>query len=55
MVRIRFTFKTGCDNEKTFTKLMNELNILDSRNFDWYFAHIAHLCTFDPYLFYAYD
>jgi hypothetical protein len=81
MVRIRFTFKTGCDNnpvehsrikhidiryhflrdhqqrrdielayvntkdqladiftkpldEKTFSKLRNELNILDSRNFD---------------------
>ena len=34
-------------DEKTFTKLRNELNILDSRNFDWYFAHIAHLYTFD--------
>jgi hypothetical protein len=34
-------------DEKTFTKLRNELNILDSRNFDWYFAHIAHLRTFD--------
>jgi hypothetical protein len=34
-------------DEKTFTKLRNELNILDSRNFDRYFAHIAHLCTFD--------
>jgi hypothetical protein len=28
-------------------KLRNKLNILDSRNFDWCFAHIAHLCTFD--------
>jgi hypothetical protein len=34
-------------DEKTFTKLRNELNILDSRNFDWHFAHIAHLFTFD--------
>jgi hypothetical protein len=34
-------------DEKTFTKLRNELNILGSRNFDWYFAHIAHLYTFD--------
>jgi hypothetical protein len=34
-------------DEKTFTKLRNELNILDSRKFDWYFAHIAHLYTFD--------
>jgi hypothetical protein len=30
-------------DEKTFSKLRNELNILDSRNFDWNFAHIAHL------------
>jgi hypothetical protein len=34
-------------DEKTFTKLRNELNILDSRNFDWNFAHIFHLYTFD--------
>jgi hypothetical protein len=34
-------------DEKTFTKLRNELNILDSRNFDWYFAHITHFYTFD--------
>jgi hypothetical protein len=34
-------------DEKTFTKLRNELNILDSRNIDWYFAHIAHSYTFD--------
>jgi hypothetical protein len=34
-------------DEKTFTKLRNELNIIDSRNFDWYFAHIAHLYTFN--------
>jgi hypothetical protein len=34
-------------DEKTFTKLRNELNILDSRNFDWQFAHIAHLYIFD--------
>jgi hypothetical protein len=34
-------------DEKTFTKLRNELNILDSRNFDWNIAHIAHLYTFD--------
>jgi hypothetical protein len=34
-------------DEKTFTKLRNELNILDSRNFDLHFAHIAHLRTFD--------
>ena len=32
---------------KTFSKLRNELNILDSRNFDWNIAHIAHLYTFD--------
>jgi hypothetical protein len=29
-------------DEKTFSKLRNELNILDSRNFDWNIAHIAH-------------
>jgi hypothetical protein len=34
-------------DEKTFTKLRNELNILDYRNFDSFFAHIAHLYTFD--------
>jgi hypothetical protein len=34
-------------DEKTFTKLRNELNILDSQNFDWNIAHIAHLYTFD--------
>ena len=34
-------------DEKTFSKLRNELNILDSRNFDWNIAHIAHLHTFD--------
>jgi hypothetical protein len=34
-------------DEKTFSKLRNELNILDSRNFDGNIAHIAHLYTFD--------
>jgi hypothetical protein len=34
-------------DEKTFTKLRNELNILDSQNFDSNIAHIAHLYTFD--------
>jgi FPC/CPF motif-containing protein YcgG len=34
-------------DEKTFSKLRNELNILDSRNFDWNIAHIAHIHTFD--------
>jgi hypothetical protein len=34
-------------DEKTFTKLRNELNILDSRNFDSNITHIAHLYTFD--------
>jgi hypothetical protein len=34
-------------DEKTFSKLRNELNILDSRNFGWNIAHIAHLSTFD--------
>jgi hypothetical protein len=34
-------------DEKTFSKLRNELNILDSRNFYWNIAHIANLCTFD--------
>jgi hypothetical protein len=39
-------------DEKTFTKLRNELNILDSRNFDWYLAHIAHLYLWS-YLFHV--
>jgi hypothetical protein len=34
-------------DEKTFSELRNELNILDSRNFDWNIAHIAHLYTVD--------
>ena len=34
-------------DEKTFSKLRNELNIHDSQNFDWYFAHLAQLYTFD--------
>jgi hypothetical protein len=34
-------------DEKTFSKLRNELNILDSRNFDRNIAHIANLCIFD--------
>jgi hypothetical protein len=34
-------------DEKTFRKHRNELNILDSRNFDRNIAHIAHLYTFD--------
>jgi hypothetical protein len=42
-------------DEKTFTKLRHELNIFDSTNFDWYFAHIAHLCTFDHISFMCYD
>jgi hypothetical protein len=42
-------------DEKTFTKLRYELNILDSRNFDWYLAHIAHLYTFDHLSFMCYD
>jgi hypothetical protein len=29
-------------DEKTFSKLMNELNVLNSQNFDWNIAHIAH-------------
>jgi hypothetical protein len=29
-------------DEKTFRKLRNELNVLDSRNIDWNHAHIAH-------------
>jgi uncharacterized membrane protein len=42
-------------DEKTFTKLSHELNILDSRNFDWYFAYIAHIYTFDQLSFICYD
>jgi hypothetical protein len=38
-------------DDKTFTKLRNELNILDSRNFNWNIAHIAHLYTFDHIYF----
>jgi hypothetical protein len=34
-------------DEKTFSKLRNDLNILDSRNFDWNIAPIAILYTFD--------
>jgi hypothetical protein len=34
-------------DKKTFSKLRNELNILDSRNFDWNIAHIAYSYTFD--------
>jgi hypothetical protein len=34
-------------DENTFSNLRNELNILDSRNFDWNIAHIAHLYTLD--------
>jgi hypothetical protein len=41
-------------DEQTFTKLRHELNILDSRNFDRYFAHIAHL-YFDYLSFMCYD
>jgi hypothetical protein len=33
-------------DEKIFSKLRNELNILDSQNFDWNIAHIAHLYVF---------
>jgi hypothetical protein len=42
-------------DEQTFTKLRHELNILDSRNFDLYFAHIAYLYTFDHISFMCYD
>jgi hypothetical protein len=42
-------------DEKIFTKLRIELNILDSRNFDWNFAHIAHLYTFDDISFIWYE
>jgi hypothetical protein len=34
-------------DEKTFSKLRNELNVLDSQNFDWNLAHIANFYTFD--------
>jgi hypothetical protein len=34
-------------DEKTFSKLRNELNIIDSQNFNWNIAHIANLYTFD--------
>jgi hypothetical protein len=34
-------------DEKSFSKLRNELNIFDSRNFDWNIAHIAQVYTFD--------
>jgi transcription initiation factor IIE alpha subunit len=34
-------------DEQTFNKLRHELNILDSRNFFWCLAHIAHKYTFD--------
>jgi hypothetical protein len=30
-------------DEKTFSKLRNELNILDSQNFDLNIAHITHI------------
>jgi hypothetical protein len=33
-------------DEKTFSKLRNELNVLDSQNFDWNIAHIAHFIPF---------
>jgi hypothetical protein len=42
-------------DEKTFTKLRNELNILDSRNFDWNIAQIVHLNTFGLITFICYD
>jgi hypothetical protein len=29
-------------DEKAFSKLRNELNVLDSRNFDGHLAHITH-------------
>jgi hypothetical protein len=34
-------------DEKTFSKIRNELNILDSRNFDLNIAHIDISYTFD--------
>jgi hypothetical protein len=42
-------------DEQTFNKLRHELNILDSRNFFWCFAHIAHYYTFDHISFMCYD
>jgi hypothetical protein len=39
--------KFGSGKQKIFSKLKNELNILNSRNFDWNIAHIAILYTFD--------
>jgi hypothetical protein len=41
-------------DEKTFSKLRNELNIIDSRNFDWNIAHIAHVYAFDHVSFFWY-
>jgi FPC/CPF motif-containing protein YcgG len=38
-------------DEKSFSKVQNELNILDSRNFDWNITHMAHLYTFDHVFF----
>jgi hypothetical protein len=38
---------TNTLDEKTFSKLRNELNVLDSRNFDLNIAHIAHLYILD--------
>jgi hypothetical protein len=34
-------------DEKTFSKLRNEINVLDSRNFDRNLAKITHIYTFD--------
>jgi hypothetical protein len=41
-------------DEKTFNKLRNELNVLDSWNFDWNMARIAHLYIFDHVSFILY-
>jgi hypothetical protein len=41
-------------DEKTFSKLRNDLNILDSQNFDCNIAHIAHLYTFHHVSFFWY-
>jgi hypothetical protein len=41
-------------DEKTFSKFRNELNILDSRNFDGNIAHIANSYTFDHVSFIRY-
>jgi hypothetical protein len=41
-------------DEKTFSKLRNELNILDSHNFDWNIAHIANSYTFHHVSFFLY-